>query len=86
MLLKGAFVFVDYGIGMPKEVLKNLKASNGKITPERDTNGEKGIGLGLKLCMSFAELNQCEIKFKSNRPTGTIVKISFNLQNTKTLS
>ncbi len=45
----------DTGIGMDKEKLSQLFGLHS--TTRRGTEGEKGTGIGLKLCMDFVEKN-----------------------------
>ncbi|MDW7695859.1 tetratricopeptide repeat-containing sensor histidine kinase [Flammeovirgaceae bacterium SG7u.111] len=74
----GEFVFVkviDTGIGIPQDkmdslfLLKEKKSTGG-------TNGEKGLGLGLRLAFEFAEMNKGSIKVESVVRQGTTFTVS----------
>ncbi len=69
----------DAGTGMPDSLLEELSKRNNEIKPKRGTEGEKGLGLGLQLCMSFAKLNHSKIVFSKNKAPGTLVEIEIPL-------
>ena len=63
----------DTGIGMSEEQMTffNHKTTQlGETT--LGTNKEKGTGLGLTLCKTFAQIMNSELSVKSNIPKGTI--------------
>lgn len=59
---------IDTGEGISKEALDTLYGYNPMIT-KVGTAGEEGTGLGLRICLEFAQLNRGEIKIKNN-PAG----------------
>ncbi len=65
-----AIKFSDSGVGIPEEKLNSLfnfqenKASIG-------TEGERGVGLGLKLVHDFVKLNKGKIRVESEKEKGT---------------
>ncbi len=64
----------DEGPGMDQTTLKNLFSGDMKsITGSR---GEKGFGLGLKLCKEFVEMNGGEIKAESVEGQGSTFIVS----------
>lgn len=69
------FVFVsikDSGIGMDNSTLESLFKSDTKNT-SLGTEGEKGTGLGLKLCKEFVALNAGMIWAESTPGKGTAI-------------
>lgn len=60
----------DNGIGMKKEVLDNLFASD-LVNSTFGTNNEKGSGLGLALCKDFAERNGGQLRCESTLGKGS---------------
>jgi K+-sensing histidine kinase KdpD len=60
----------DNGVGMPKNVLKNM-FSKTNIISTKGTQGEKGTGMGLLLCMDFIRKNEGEIWAESEIGNGT---------------
>jgi signal transduction histidine kinase len=65
----------DTGVGMDKDTVKNLFATN-KTTP--GTSGEHGTGIGLQLCREFVEMGGGSLKVDSNPGKGSA--FSFSLQ------
>jgi signal transduction histidine kinase len=65
----------DEGIGIPEETQKKLFALNGTVT-QPGTNNEKGIGLGLTLCMELMKENNGDIRVKSKPNEGSEFIIS----------
>jgi signal transduction histidine kinase len=59
---------IDTGEGISKETLDTLYGYKPMIT-KVGTAGEEGTGLGLRICLEFAQLNRGEIKIKNN-PAG----------------
>jgi len=64
----------DSGVGMTKEQLENLK--NSTLNSTRGTSGELGVGLGLKLCVEFAEKCGGKLDFDSSPGKGTEFRFS----------
>jgi len=60
----------DQGIGMTKEQIDNLFHID-KVTSTVGTNGEKGSGLGLSLCIDFIEKNGGKIWVESKPGIGS---------------
>ena len=66
---------IDTGVGIPAEKIANLfKLKEKKSTG--GTNGEKGMGLGLRLAFEFAEMNNGNIKVNSIENEGTTFTVS----------
>lgn len=61
----------DYGKGISESVITSLKESKGKISPGVGTDGERGAGLGLKLCMNFVTLINGSLDLEVNSKGGT---------------
>lgn len=72
---------VDNGLGiaqMQQEKLFQLNA-----TSTYGTNKEKGIGLGLRLCKEFTDIQGGTIWFEPNPNQGSIFYLAFNLLNSE---
>ncbi|MBK0064153.1 MULTISPECIES: GAF domain-containing sensor histidine kinase [unclassified Acinetobacter] len=69
----------DTGIGMSDEAFKNFN-SRQQIRSEKGTEGEKGSGLGLLLCLQFIEKNQGDLTVKTEKGVGTTFVIHFSTQ------
>lgn len=67
----------DNGIGISKEKQQTLFSLNSG--PTYGTKNEKGVGLGLKLCKEFTELQGGKISFSSS-PSGTIFTVAIPLR------
>ncbi|WP_430931322.1 sensor histidine kinase [Saccharicrinis sp. 156] len=78
---KVAVVIHDSGIGMNKEMVKNL-FNMGINTNRCGTNGESSTGLGLMICKKLAEKLGGELKVESALNKGS--KFTFNVQKNKT--
>lgn len=65
----------DSGIGIPKEMIDQIK--NSGISSRSGTNGEKGSGIGLQLVVNLAEKIGCNFTIESEEKKGTITKITF---------
>lgn len=67
----------DTGTGMSDELIHSF---NNATTPlgrtTLGTNKEKGTGLGLTMCKTFAQMMNTELSVKSNIPKGTIFTFS----------
>ena len=75
---KGVQTFIsikDDGIGIKKELLKNLFILNKKKCRE-GTDQEKGTGLGLILCKELVELNYGSISIQSKHSCGSTFTIA----------
>lgn len=67
----------DTGTGIPYEQQRDLFSL--KATSTFGTENEKGIGLGLKLCKEFTELQAGEIWMESIPGKGTAFYVSLPL-------
>ena len=66
----------DKGVGIDKTKLASI--FNAEYTfSEKGTEGEKGTGLGLKLCKEFVEKNNGKIWVESEKGKGSV--FSFNI-------
>lgn len=71
-----AIIVTDQGAGMSEEKVSSLFMDDTfKTTP--GTKGEKGFGLGLKLCKEFTEINKGTISVESELGKGTSFKVWF---------
>ncbi len=66
------FSVSDHGVGMEKEKADNLFNSANKSST-RGTKGEKGVGLGLILCLDFVKAHKGEIWVESQINRGTTI-------------
>ena len=64
----------DTGIGIPDEILKKLFLIGENVTRSGTAN-EEGTGLGLVLCMEFAEKNNGSIKVNSRPGKGSTFSV-----------
>ena len=65
----------DTGIGIPEFMLKTLFSTvNYEI--QRGTDGEKGSGLGLKICKEFAEIHGGKISVQSEEGKGSTFRLT----------
>lgn len=65
----------DNGMGIPFEKQQELFSLNAVST--YGTNNEKGVGLGLKLCKEFTEMQGGQINFSSIAGKGTTFTLQF---------
>ena len=65
---------IDNGIGMKKEQVKNLFSMKGLFS-SAGTEGEKGLGIGLRLAYDFANMNKGSIRVESEEEVGTTFTI-----------
>ena len=68
----------DSGVGIPKDKLKTLFYPENKNNTW-GTNGEKGLGLGLRLVREFTDMNKGEIEVDSNVGKGTVFMVKLPL-------
>ncbi|MBM4175837.1 MAG: PAS domain S-box protein [Ignavibacteria bacterium] len=66
----------DFGIGISERYLKNLFVSKENHS-RTGTAGEKGTGLGLKLCYDIMTSNHGQLLVNSSSNEGTTVKLEF---------
>ncbi|WP_421976656.1 7TM diverse intracellular signaling domain-containing protein [Roseivirga seohaensis] len=64
----------DQGIGMDKQTLAQL--FNSSVKAHIGQRGEKGFGLGLKLCNEFVKMNGGQIDVKSKQNIGTTFTVT----------
>lgn len=64
----------DQGAGMNNQFIDKVMHGSG-YGSSSGTSGEKGFGLGLKLCREFVEINRGVMTIESNRGAGTCVKV-----------
>jgi signal transduction histidine kinase len=57
--------FSDRGEGMSQAMLDQLSSFDPMVS-KRGTTGEEGTGLGLRICIEFAELNRGQLTVKNN--------------------
>lgn len=60
-----SLVVKDQGVGMSQRVMDNINQAI-FLSSSRGTLGEKGVGLGLKICTIIAKQNYCKLYFKVN--------------------
>lgn len=73
---KNRLLIKDTGIGIEPEMLKTLLTNTLKTT-RKGTNDEKGSGMGLMLCNTFAGLMKCNLGVQSEVGKGTELSIQF---------
>lgn len=69
-------VIIDQGDGMSLERAQSLFEDN-EFNSTTGTKGEKGFGLGLRLCKEFTEMNDGVISVESEIGKGTSFTVSF---------
>ncbi|MEZ5015450.1 MAG: PAS domain-containing protein [Flavipsychrobacter sp.] len=75
----------DTGQGMDEKTVNKI-LNESDIFTTRGTNGEKGTGLGMKMCLEFAEKNNCKFNIVSEKNVGTEVSLSIpKLDTAKTV-
>ncbi|QNL22453.1 tetratricopeptide repeat-containing sensor histidine kinase [Hyphobacterium sp. CCMP332] len=67
----------DNGVGIEPEDIDKLLNSE-QFTTTYGTNGEKGTGIGLKLCKELIERNKGSLQIFSERGKGSVFKFSLN--------
>lgn len=65
-------VIKDTGKGMDEETIAKVLNKH-DIYTTHGTNGEKGTGLGMNMCLEFAEKNKCKFEIESEAGAGTSV-------------
>lgn len=68
-------VIKDTGKGMDKETV-DLVLNKTNVYTTQGTKGEKGTGLGMNMCIEFAEKNNCKFNIISEKDIGTSVLLS----------
>lgn len=64
----------DSGTGMPPEVLSNLVRGR-RILSRPGTDGERGTGMGLRICQEFARTHHGQLSFNQRPGGGTSVAL-----------
>jgi len=62
----------DTGIGIPESMIKKILETESHVTTD-GTRGEKGSGLGLKICNEIIQTNNGWIRIESESGTGTTI-------------
>ncbi|HSH09094.1 MAG TPA: sensor histidine kinase, partial [Oceanipulchritudo sp.] len=68
------FTIADHGVGIEPHRITTLREGSHYFT-EAGTWGERGTGLGLKLCFEFVDRLEGEIHIESAKGSGTIVTV-----------
>lgn len=66
----------DSGVGIPQDELDTIFSSDSKIQQKVGTQGEKGIGMGLRLCKEFIDKHDEEIWVESTPRKGSTFSFS----------
>lgn len=74
----GVIEVIDNGIGIDKDMLKNLSASGFHKTTE-GTENEKGSGMGIDLCQTYIKRNNGTLRINSKPGVGTTICIQLPL-------
>lgn len=67
----------DYGVGIPKDRIKEAMEPFGQIHDPTRSNTQQGTGLGLPLTKAMAELHGGKLELQSDTGQGTTVTIRF---------
>lgn len=76
----GTITITDTGAGMNDEIIKKI-AGNEPIKSTKGTQGEKGTGLGLKICHKIISDHGYEMRIISSAEQGTNVSVIINQEN-----
>lgn len=70
----------DTGVGMSDESFNNFNLRK-QIRSEKGTDGEKGSGLGLLLCLQFIEKNHGSLSVKTEKDVGStfVIQLPINV-------
>ena len=71
----------DTGVGMSDESFQNFNQRK-QIRSEKGTDGEKGSGLGLLLCLQFIEKNRGNVQVTTQKGEGTVFTIYLPIDQT----
>lgn len=74
------FEVKDSGVGMDADQLKEIRRTDSFLST-RGTAGERGVGLGLKLCLEFTEKLGGRLHFESEVGKGTAVRFTIPLRH-----
>jgi signal transduction histidine kinase len=64
----------DTGIGIPEAIIAKLLDAKTHVSTN-GTKGEKGSGLGLKICNEIIQTNQGWMKIESESGSGSTIQI-----------
>jgi signal transduction histidine kinase len=67
----------DYGVGIPKDRIKEAMEPFGQIHDPTRSSGQQGTGLGLPLTKAMAELHQGRLYLESDTGQGAKITITF---------
>ncbi len=76
------FSIRDTGIGIPKAIISRLLDGRSHLSTN-GTRGEKGAGLGLKICHEIVESNKGWMKIDSDSGKGTTIIIGMKASKPK---
>lgn len=70
----------DDGVGLTQDWISNFNAqeTNNPLESKAGTNNEKGTGIGLMLCKSFAKLMNARVLASNNETKGACFTLKFN--------
>ena len=69
-----SIIITDTGKGMDADTIAKVLNKHDSYTTY-GTNGEKGTGLGMSMCVEFAEKNSCKLEIESEPGKGTTVSL-----------
>ena len=69
----------DSGIGMSDHIIEKIFSTK-RMESINGTSGEKGTGLGLRLCHEFLKLNGGKIRIESTEGVGTEIEVMFGVE------
>lgn len=75
----------DYGVGIPKESIKEAMKPFGQIHDPTKSNMQQGTGLGLPLSKAMVELHSGRLYLESDSGMGTKATITFPRQRVRSL-
>lgn len=65
---------VDTGVGIPDEILAQIRAGGG-VHPSGDTLSKEGVGIGLRISRALCELLDLNLEFESAVGVGTTARV-----------
>jgi len=73
---KSSISVSDHGVGIKRDIVEKLLSSQ-EIQSTNGTRGEKGLGLGLRLCITLLDSIDGRLVASQNDPQGSIFKVYF---------
>lgn len=70
-----SIAIIDFGIGINENLIGELKLRR-KVFSSLGTNKEKGLGIGLSICLELANRIGGKIEIEKNTPKGTIINLT----------